>query len=91
MIGMIKYAASRSGSSYVIGSEGWKGMAVNKLMYGVEALAWYQRGCEDLEVLQNEIVRWLWKVGTYVKNGLLRGETGWSSFEDREAKAMFSG
>ena len=28
--------------------------------------------------------RWLWDVG----NELIRGETGWSTFEEREAKAM---
>ena len=31
--------------------------------------------------------RWLWGVGN-VRNELIRGETGWSSFEQREAKAM---
>ena len=28
-------------SEYVVDSEGWKGMVVNKLMYGCGALAWY--------------------------------------------------
>ena len=31
--------------------------------------------------------RWLWDVGN-VRNELIRGETGWSTFEEREAKAM---
>ena len=35
VIRMTKYAANRSGSKYVVGREGWKGMVVNKLMYGV--------------------------------------------------------
>ena len=34
LIGMVKYAAERSGSKYVIGMEGWKTMIVSKLMYG---------------------------------------------------------
>ena len=38
VIGMIKYAAKRSGNKYVIGREGWKGIAVSKLMYGCGAL-----------------------------------------------------
>ena len=42
LIGMVKYAAERSGSKYVIGREGWKTMIVGKLMYGCGALAWYQ-------------------------------------------------
>ena len=29
MLGMNKYAASRSGSWYVVGREGWKGIAVS--------------------------------------------------------------
>ena len=29
--------------------------------------------------------RWLWDVGN-VRNELIRGETGWRTFEEREAK-----
>ena len=53
LIGMVNYAAERSGSKYVIGREGWKTMIVNNLMYGCGALAWYQRECDDLEVMQS--------------------------------------
>ena len=60
VIGMVKYAAKRSGSRFVIGREGWKSMVVSKLMYGAGALAWYQAECDDLEVLQNEMGRWIW-------------------------------
>ena len=42
VLGMVKYAATRSGSKCVVGREGWKSMVVNKLMYGCRALAWYQ-------------------------------------------------
>ena len=44
LIGMVKYAAERSGSKYVIGREGWKIIIVSTLMYGCGAQAWYQRG-----------------------------------------------
>ena len=53
--GMVKYAAARSGSKYVVGREGLKSMVVNKLMYGCGALAWYQHECDDLEVRPNGI------------------------------------
>ena len=66
LIGMVKYAAERSGSKYVIGREGWKTMIVSKLMYGCGALAWYQCECDDLEVIQNVFGRWLWEVGNEV-------------------------
>ena len=58
-------------------------------MYGCGALVWSQTECNDLEVKQNEMGRWLWDV-VNVKNELVRGETGWSTFEEREAKAMVS-
>ena len=31
LMGMVKYAAERSGSKYVIGKEGWMTMIVSKL------------------------------------------------------------
>ena len=87
VLGMVKYAATRSGSKYVVGREGWKSMVVNKMMYGCGTLAWNQHECDDLEVRQNGMGRWLWDVGN-VRNELIRGETGWSTFKEREAKAM---
>ena len=41
----------------MIGREGWKTMIVSNLMYGCGALAWYQRECEDLEVIQGGFAR----------------------------------
>ena len=87
LIGMVKYAAERSGSKYVIGREGWKTMIISKLMYGCGALTWYQHECIDLEVIQNGFGRWLWEVGN-VRNELVRGESGWSSFAEREVKCI---
>ena len=84
VLGMVKYAAVRSGSKCVVGRES---MAVNKIVYGCGALAWYQHECDYLKVRQNGMGGWLWDVGN-VRNKLIRGETGWSTFEEREAKAM---
>ena len=39
VFGMVKYAAARSESKYVVGREGCKSMILNKLMYGCGALA----------------------------------------------------
>ena len=50
-------------------------MIVSKLMYGGEALAWYQRECDDLEVIQNGFGTRLWEIGK-VRNELVRGESG---------------
>ena len=41
VLGMVKYATTRSGSKYVVGRAGWKSIVVNNLMYGCGALAWY--------------------------------------------------
>ena len=60
---------------YVIGRKGWKTTIVSKLRYGCGALVWYQRECDDLEVIQNGLGRWLWEVGK-VRNELVRGESG---------------
>ena len=59
-----------------MGLEGKDGrLIVSKLMYECGALAWYQRECDDLEVIQNGFGRWLWEVGK-VRNELVRGESG---------------
>ena len=52
LMGFVKYAADRSGSKYVIGREGRKTMIVSKVIYRCRALAWYQRECDDYEVIQ---------------------------------------
>ena len=47
----------------MIGRGGCKTIIVSKLMYGCGAFEWYQRECDNLEVIQNGFGRWLWKVG----------------------------
>ena len=76
VLGMVKYAAARSGIKYVVGREGWESMVVNRLMYGCGALyiVWYQHECDDLEIRQNGMGWWFWDVGN-VRNELIRGET----------------
>ena len=71
----------------MIGREGWKAMIVSKWMYESGALAWYQRECKALKVIQNGFGRWLWEV-VKVRNELVRGEFGGSSFAERGVKGM---
>ena len=54
-------------------------------MYG--ALVWYQRECNDLEVIKDGFGSWLWKVEK-VRNYLVKGKVGSSSFAEREVKGM---
>ena len=88
LMGMVKYAAEQSGRIYVIGREGWKTMIVIKLMYVCGALAWHQRECDDLEVIENGFGRWRWEVGK-VQDELVRCESGWSSFAEREINVLW--
>ena len=59
-----------------------------KLMYGCGALLWSQTECNDLEVKLNKMIMWLWDV-LNVKNELIRGETGWSTFEENAMASRF--
>ena len=59
VIGMVKFAASRLGSRFVIDRECWKAFVVKKLMYGCVAVVWSQNEFNDLEVKQNEIGKWI--------------------------------
>ena len=86
-MGMVKYTAGRSRSKYVIGRQEWKTIIVFKLMCGCGALSWYQHECDGLDVIQNGFGRLLWEVGK-VRNEVVRGESGWSSFAEREVKCI---
>ena len=86
LIGMIKYSAKRSGGRFVIGREAWKSMVVSRMMYAAGAVGWSVGEREKAERMQREVGRWLWRVEKSVRNGVVHGETGWSSFWEREAK-----
>ena len=60
---------------------------LNKPMYCAGALTWYEKEYDELERMQREMGRWIWGCKLYVKNELVQGETGWSSFREREVKA----
>ena len=53
----------------------------------IDVEPWYQHECDDLEIRQNGMGWWLWDVGN-VRNELIRGDTEWRAFEEREAKSM---
>ena len=53
--------------------------------YGCGALVWYQHECDDLEMRQNGMGRWIWDVGN-IRNELIRVESGWNTFEEREGQ-----
>ena len=56
-------------------------------MHGCGALAWYECERDDFRCDTNGFGRWLWGVGN-VRNDLVRGESGWGSYKEREVKVM---
>ena len=86
LTGMIKYAAKRSGSRFVVGREGWKSLVVGRFMYGVAAVGWTAVERNKAEALQKKFGRSMWRVETSVRSSVVHGETAWSSFWEREAK-----
>jgi hypothetical protein len=85
--GMVKFAAKRSGSKFVVGREGWKSLVVPRLMYAAGAVNWKEVERQKLEKMQMAFGRWMWGFHKSVRNGIVHGESGWSSFEERESKA----
>ena len=86
-VGMLKYAGGRSGAREWLLREGWKGVGVPRCMYGGAVLAWGDKEIRGMEAVQKDLGRWIWKVGKWAPNAWIRGECGWSSMEEREAKA----
>ena len=85
--GMLKYAGGRSGAREWLLREGWKGVCVPKSMYCLAVLHWGRKEIKELEMAQTEMGRWLWRVGRWAPTAWVRGESGWSSMEEREAIA----
>ncbi|ELU12026.1 hypothetical protein CAPTEDRAFT_188109 [Capitella teleta] len=75
---------------FLVARERWKNMMVCKAMYGAGAIVWKRAEAKSLEVMQSEFGRWLWRVDMSVRNAAVQGESGWSTFEEREVKAKMA-
>ncbi|ELU08790.1 hypothetical protein CAPTEDRAFT_193247, partial [Capitella teleta] len=51
------------------------------------ALVWNENVRKNVERMQNEYGRWMWRLERTVRNAAVQGESGWSSFWEREVKA----
>ena len=49
--------------------------------------SWYHHACNDLEIWQDGMGRWLYDVRN-VRHKLLSGDTSWISFEETEVEAI---
>ena len=85
--GMVKWAGSRVASREWPMRMGWKALVVPRLLYGAAVLTWSQEQIGRLESSQDAFGRRLWRVSQNAPGAWVRGEAGWSSMEEREAKA----
>ena len=63
-------------------------MAVPGLMYGLETMVWTKNDLGKMEVCQNKVGRIALGANKYVAVEGLRGDAGWSTFEERVAKGV---
>lgn len=61
----------------------WKGIAVPSIMYGMETMNWSAEEIRQVEVIQNKIGRLALGANKMVGTEAIRGDMGWSSFEER--------
>ena len=64
----------------------WKNIAVPGLLYGMEVINWTMGEIKQMEVIQNKIGRLALGAKKYAAIEALRGEMGWSTFEERIMK-----
>ena len=74
-------------NTYEITRTLWKGVAVPNILYGTEILDLGRKENQHLETVQNKMARLGLKANKYAGTETLRGEMGWSSFEERVDKA----
>ena len=65
----------------------WKSIAVPGLMYGMDVINWKGSEKREMEKTQNKIGRVALGCGKLVGNEAIRGDMGWSTFEERLMKA----
>ena len=65
----------------------WKSIAVPSLMYGMETIPWTMGEINKMETIQNKIGRLALGGNRFVGTEAIRGEMGWSTFEERIMKS----
>ena len=74
-------------NKYEVGRGLWKGVAVPSLMYGMDTVQWSKEEMDRIEVIQNRVGRLALGANRIVAVEAIRGDLGWSSFEERMYKA----
>ena len=86
-VGILRNASTRCSNSYRVLRDLWKGMAVPRAMFAAEVLNHTAGEVKKLEVLQNKVARMALGANGYIAVAALKGEMGWSLFQERIDKA----
>ncbi len=57
-------------------------------MYGLKCMRWTAKELDQLEVVQSRAGRLALRANRYVAVEAVRGEAGWSTFDERTGKAL---
>ena len=87
MYGIINGKINCRANKYEVMRGLWKGIAVPTIMYGMEIIDFGKKEEKGLEIVQNRAARRALGANKHVGMEALRGEMGWSSFEERIDKA----
>ena len=66
----------------------WKTVGVPALMYAAGVISWTKEDLNKIECIQNDIGRVALGASRFVGTESIRGETGWSTFEERIMKSV---
>ena len=83
MYGIINGKINNRANKYEVMRGLWKGIAVPTIMYGTEIIEINKKEERGLEIVQNRAARRGLGANKHVATEALRGEMGWSSFEER--------
>ena len=87
LAGMIHTASLRKRNKYEVVRELWKGVAVPSCMFGAELIAFRDADLKEMEKIQNKVGRTALNIPKYAATEGIRGEMGWSTWEERIAAA----
>jgi len=68
----------------------WKSLAVPAIQYGSDVMNWTASELNSLEVTQNKVGRFALGANRYVGVEAIRGDLGWSTFEERHYKGVLA-
>lgn len=74
-------------NSYEVTRGLWKGVAIPSILYGTEVLN-FRKELNNLNIIQRKMARRGLGANKWVASEALRGDMGWSSFEERVDKAI---